>query len=217
MRHIDCKFAPDLIAVAGFQFSQQVGTFLICNGQHVQQYGTRIYWGDGGDDPMSVIGPFFKGKLKATHTFSHDGVINISGHVQAVCYGKTYGNPGPVAFPDLSCGKGKITVYESIQLKSFSVTCGAVSPCKTAVGGSTTINGTVSLKQASAGTGAFVSTSIAMPSSLGSTEPYLIIKKGLDSGTFTISTSKVARPTPLLIVVHSGGVTLSQRVMITPK
>jgi hypothetical protein len=215
---IRLKFLPNLVATVGDPFSEQVGTFLICNGQYVQDYGSRIYWGDGGNDPMTVWEPFWEGRIQATHTFSKEGVVKISGHIGAMCYGKPfYGNPGPVAFPDLSCGKGEVTVYESIPVTSFSVTCDVADPCKKIKGGGTTqLKGMVALKHPSTGIGALIRTSVLFPFTPAKTQPYFIISKGHDSGTFTISTEKETTPTDVLIYVYSGGNTLAEKVVVIP-
>ncbi|WP_260738173.1 hypothetical protein [Tunturiibacter lichenicola] len=210
-------FASDLVATVGDPFSQQVGTFLICNGLGVLDYGSRIYWGSGGDDPMSIIGKFQDGRLLATHTFVKDGLVKIAGHVGATCYGPAYGHPSNIAWHDVSCGKGQITVYEGIPLKKLTVTCSAAAACKSVVGGSAVqVKGTVVLEQTSVGIGALVRTLVGIPPGLGATQPYLIIDKGQDSGTFIISIEKVTKPTALMINAYSGGVTLSQTLMVMP-
>src|SRR4030081_3766558 len=53
-------------ASVGDLFSGQIAHFQICSGNGVIQWGDRIFWGDGADDPMGVPDPFYQGRLVAS-------------------------------------------------------------------------------------------------------------------------------------------------------
>jgi hypothetical protein len=56
------EFNSPFIAVVGEPFSEQVGTFKICHGNIVIQWGSQISWGDGERSPGFVPDPFWQGR-----------------------------------------------------------------------------------------------------------------------------------------------------------
>jgi hypothetical protein len=215
--HPDGRFqfqnGGQFVASEGDVFSGQVGQFLICSGNTVVQYGSRIYWGDGGDNPMIVPDPFYKGVLLATHTYLKSSTYPISGHVGALCY---FPNQ-PHGVNDLVCGSGTITVYESLPLTAFQIACDTTRPCNSVQGGSKIqVSGLITLKSPPVGLGTLVRPSVAPSGGPLSTVPYFVVQRGQNTASFQLVTSPVASATTVQIYVYSGGVTLSQTLTITP-
>jgi hypothetical protein len=193
----------EIIAAVGEGFAGPIGGLKICHGQAVLQSGGAVNWGDKQESPASVADPFCLGLLHSSHTYLQGGTLTVAARYQALCY---YPNQTPHGVTERSCGTAVARVYESIPIKSVSLS--AVS-----VKGGSRVTATVFLVEKSRGLGTLIKPTTTSPAF---TVPYVIVTKDLDTVTFGVDTVAVSGPTTVAFSVYSGGTTQLANLTVTP-
>lgn len=201
-------------AVAGEEFTCQVGTYGICTGMVFSDIAGFIDWGDGSPVSAADYGDYLgadNGKMYGTHTYevaSPEPYIICGQYTQATC--NNNGNLYSVGQAYCCCKQtGTVYVYVSVEVQDVSF--GGVT---VVAPGDTLPLGIIQLVRAVPGnTGSLSRVSTSDPTIAAPDQAEVIINPGLASGTFSIS--RGGETGTVTFSVESGGVTVLQTLTFT--